>query len=95
MVGMNVQQQEVLHKAEVLVRLANRALRIANESNDIDVRQVGWLQARHCIKGLLGLSQEYPFIQLTQLEHFEKVLDSIAEKTAQLQAVGENSGDAP
>jgi hypothetical protein len=94
---MNFQQQEALQKAEVLVGVANRALRIANESNDVDVRQVGWLQASLCTKGLVGLSQEFPFIQLTQLEHFGNSLKTVAEKTAQLQSgdVAETPGDVP
>jgi hypothetical protein len=94
MAEMNAQQQEALRKAEVLVGLANRALRIANGSKDLDIRQVGWLQARLCTKDLIGLSQQFPFIKLTQLEHFEKALSAVAEETVQLQ-LGDKSVGVP
>jgi hypothetical protein len=90
---LDVRQREALHKATVLMGVANRALRIADEANDINVRHVGWLQARCCIKSLVGLSQEHPFIQITHLEPFETNLNAVAEKTEQLRC-DNGSGDA-
>jgi hypothetical protein len=97
MVELNSEQREALQKAEMLVSQANRALRIAAASNDIDIRHVGWLQAKHRTKGLIALAQEYPFITLTQLEHFQTSLHTVARKTDQLRSgTGDTDlGNAP
>jgi len=82
---LNSRQQEAVRKAEILLEVANRALHIADETNDVDIRQVGWLQARHFARTLVELSVAHPFIQITQLNDFEGSLNSVAEKTRQLQ----------
>ncbi|MFY0666315.1 MAG: tetratricopeptide repeat protein, partial [Natronospirillum sp.] len=77
--------QEISDSAQRLVEIINESLKIANESKNADTKLSRLDVAKKRLKELKKLSNEHPFIKLTQLEKVELSIVELEQEFIQAQ----------